>query len=73
MMYKWGHPVATLPIDGGDYRFRGIVINSASQRLRMSHTCSALMLAARRRAFVRPTKSSLARQSSLASLSAFVI
>eukprot|EP00965_Chrysotila_dentata_P076383 2523013-Pleurochrysis_carterae.AAC.1 len=35
MMYKWGHPVATLPNDGGDYTsLSQNDVNSANHRLR---------------------------------------
>eukprot|EP00965_Chrysotila_dentata_P073903 2440994-Pleurochrysis_carterae.AAC.1 len=30
MMYKWGHPVATLPSDGGDYTSSLNDVNSAN-------------------------------------------
>eukprot|EP00965_Chrysotila_dentata_P258658 6213303-Pleurochrysis_carterae.AAC.1 len=33
MMYEWGHPVATLPSDGGDYTLLSLNdVNSANQR-----------------------------------------
>eukprot|EP00965_Chrysotila_dentata_P147260 4862016-Pleurochrysis_carterae.AAC.1 len=45
MSYKWGHPVASLPSDGGDYTsFSLNDVNSANQSLIFPIGCSWLRI-----------------------------